>query len=130
MEANLFIKSYKAEGKKIKDLQFYGDMEIDIGGGPVAVEYEYVGDVTSPLLPFGVTWEKNKPDSNHLEVKFVNASDKTYILSARQTVGKNYELGPGSELVLSYNTWREVSQYYYYLFSEDLKVLTGYISDF
>lgn len=33
MEANLFIKSYKAEGNKIKDLQFYGDMEIDVGGG-------------------------------------------------------------------------------------------------
>ena len=33
MEANLFIKKYKAEGNKIKDLQFYGDMEVDIGGG-------------------------------------------------------------------------------------------------
>ena len=33
MEANFFIKNYKAEGNKIKDLQFYGDMEIDVGGG-------------------------------------------------------------------------------------------------
>lgn len=33
MEANLFIKSYKAEGNKIKDLQFYGDMEVDVGSG-------------------------------------------------------------------------------------------------
>ena len=33
MEANLFIKKYKTEGNKIKDLQFYGDMEVDIGGG-------------------------------------------------------------------------------------------------
>lgn len=33
MEANLFIKNYKAEGNKIKDLQFYGDMEIDVGSG-------------------------------------------------------------------------------------------------
>ena len=32
MEANLFIKKYKTEGKKIKLLQFYGDMEVDIGG--------------------------------------------------------------------------------------------------
>lgn len=32
MEANLFIKKYKTEGNKIKDLQFYGDMEVDIGG--------------------------------------------------------------------------------------------------
>lgn len=33
MEANLFIKKYKTEGNKIKDLQFYGDMEVDIGSG-------------------------------------------------------------------------------------------------
>ncbi len=32
MEANLFIKSYRAEGNKVKDIQFYGDWEIDIGG--------------------------------------------------------------------------------------------------
>lgn len=33
MEANLFIKKYKTEGNKIKELQFYGDMEVDIGSG-------------------------------------------------------------------------------------------------
>lgn len=33
MEANLFIKKYKTEGNKIKELQFYGDMEVDIGNG-------------------------------------------------------------------------------------------------
>ena len=32
MEANVTIKSFRTEGKKIKDLQFNGDMTIDIGG--------------------------------------------------------------------------------------------------
>lgn len=45
MEANLFIKNYKAEGNKIKDLQFYGDMEIDVGsgsGGGGTVDKKYI----------------------------------------------------------------------------------------
>ena len=41
MEANLFIKKYKTEGNKIKDLQFYGDMEVDIGGGGSSDKYYY-----------------------------------------------------------------------------------------
>ena len=32
MEANLTIKSFRTEGRKIKELQFNGDMTIDIGG--------------------------------------------------------------------------------------------------
>lgn len=31
MESNLFIKSYKAEGNKITDIEFYGDWELETG---------------------------------------------------------------------------------------------------
>ena len=49
MESNLFIKSYKAEGNKITDLQFYGDMEIDIGSGGGS-EPTYKVDIKPNLL--------------------------------------------------------------------------------
>lgn len=45
MEANLFIKKYKTEGNKIKDLQFYGDMEVDIGGGNSDKYYYATGEI-------------------------------------------------------------------------------------
>lgn len=32
MEANVFIKSIKTEGNRIKDIQFYGDWTIDLAG--------------------------------------------------------------------------------------------------
>ena len=33
METNLFIKSAKVDHNKISDINFYGDWEIDLGGG-------------------------------------------------------------------------------------------------
>ena len=33
METNLFIKSAKVDNNKISDINFYGDWEIDLGGG-------------------------------------------------------------------------------------------------
>lgn len=56
MEANLFIKSYKAEGNKIRDLQFYGDMEIDLGGDTATLIPTYIETrpFTENTLPYGV----------------------------------------------------------------------------
>ena len=33
MEANTFIKSVEVEGNKIKDIEFYGDWQLDMGSG-------------------------------------------------------------------------------------------------
>lgn len=50
MEANLFIKKYKTEGNKIKDLQFYGDMEVDIGGSGGNVDSDKYHYATGKIL--------------------------------------------------------------------------------
>ena len=56
METNLFIKNYKAEGNKIKDLKLYGDMEIDIGGGGSDKYYHYAtGEVLCDRLDGFIT---------------------------------------------------------------------------
>ena len=39
MESNVFIKSVTTEGNKIKDIQFYGDWNIDIAGNN-SISYE------------------------------------------------------------------------------------------
>lgn len=54
MEANLFIKSYRAEGNKVKDIQFYGDWEIDIGGD--GKRYVNVNAITSCCAPTGIDY--------------------------------------------------------------------------
>ena len=54
MEANLFIKSYRAEGNKVKDIQFYGDWEIDVGDD--GKRYVNVNAITSCCAPTGIDY--------------------------------------------------------------------------
>ena len=54
MEANLFIKSYRAEGNKVKDIQFYGDWEIDVGDD--GKRYVNVNAITSNCAPTGIDY--------------------------------------------------------------------------
>ena len=130
METNLFVKNYKADGNAIKDISFYGDWEIDIGGGPVDVEYEYVGAIESPLLPYGVTMEKERVDTIHLKVTIHNNSDKDYYLRIMTTVGNSYLLAPDTSVSTTFTTRNDYSSNYFYLLSKDLKVITGYVMDF
>lgn len=44
METNLFIKSAKIDNSKISDINFYGDWEIDLGGGSGEGSEIQVGD--------------------------------------------------------------------------------------
>ena len=64
MEANLFIKNAEVEGNKIKNIEFYGDWEVDMSGGDdPSREKIYVPEYieTYPLgadtIPYHVTYK-------------------------------------------------------------------------
>lgn len=67
MESNLFIKSYKAQGKKITDIEFYGDWEIDLANGDpdgsASGGVTQVIPMVSNILPFGVYMETERTTS-------------------------------------------------------------------
>lgn len=91
MEANLFIKKYKTEGNKIKDLQFYGDMEVDIGGGGSGSsdKYHYAtgkilfDKIDEFITPIKVDRKKyfmiQVPTDSYLYINYKNAYDATEI---------------------------------------------------
>lgn len=129
MESNLFIKNYSSNGNKITDIQFYGDMEIDVGGGPIGVEYEYVNKITPPMLPYGVTMNK-EVRSGKLHVTFTNTSTTKYVVRAYQNnLGSSLYLDPESEADFTFSTTSTLSKYLYYLLSEDLNTIVGFIYD-
>ena len=55
MDANVFIKSVTVEGNKIKNIQFYGDWNVDLGGSSGEAETIIVGE--------GKKFNINKTDS-------------------------------------------------------------------
>jgi hypothetical protein len=52
MEANIQIKNAEVEGKKIKKLEFFGDWEIEMGGGDEPVE-TILRPVYNEKYPYG-----------------------------------------------------------------------------
>ena len=109
MESNLFIKSYKAEGNKITDLQFYGDMEIDIGSGEeptYKVDIKPVNIMAFNTLPFGLYIEKTKVLSNGYiqELKVTNFAKIPYRIHMTMNVmnrGGTYDIAPESEVTIA-----------------------------
>lgn len=88
MEANLFIKSYKAEGKKIKDIQFYGDWEISMGSGELEPNYIETRPLEANLLPYGMTFEKTSEQvsgGTKYTFKLRNNAPWPYYISANRT---------------------------------------------
>ena len=73
MEANLIIKSFKTDGNKITDLQFAGDVEVDIGG---------VQEIDMPCLSHNVA----PTGFNYIE----NGSTATKMYFKNQTGEKLY----------------------------------------
>lgn len=73
MEANLIIKSFKTDGNKITDLQFAGDVEVDIGG---------VQEIDMPCLSHNVA----PTGFNYIE----NGSTATKMYFKNQTGNKIY----------------------------------------
>ena len=54
MEANLFVKKAEVEGKKIKNIEFYGDWEVDMGpSGPIIIDCP-MSYIEANTLPAGV----------------------------------------------------------------------------
>lgn len=113
METNLIIKSYKAEGNKITDLQFYGDMEIDIGSGGGSesnykVDINPVNIITSDTLPFGLYIEKTKVSAAGYirELKVTNLTKITYRIHMTMNVnhqGGTFDISPESEVTIATN---------------------------
>lgn len=111
MESNLFIKSYKAEGNKITDLQFYGDMEIDIGSGggsepTYKVDVKPVNILAFNTLPFGLYIEKTKVLSSGYiqELKVTNLAKIPYRIHMTMNVmnkGGTFDIAPESEVTIA-----------------------------
>lgn len=94
MEANLFIKSYRAEGNKVKDIQFYGDWEIDIGGGSGETVRKALRGIPDYL----------SIDFNRDDVRVKNSGDSN--VYATYAFRSNYKtLGAFS----TYNDWAEIA---------------------
>lgn len=133
MEANLFIKSYKAEGNKIKDIQFYGDMEIDIGEAPTEIEVlpNYVE--TRPFIgdayPYGTYMKDVHLQGDMYHFKFRNDAPWPYfcvfstvggILTVTLPAGKAWEMKASSNYVKNYDA-------YLYVFTEDKSRCVGIV---
>ena len=113
MESNLFIKSYKAEGNKITDLQFYGDMEIDIGSGggsepTYKVDIKPVNIMAFNTLPFGLYIEKTKVSASGYiqELKVTNLAKIPYRIHITMNVmnnGGTFDISPESEVTIATN---------------------------
>ena len=113
MESNLFIKSYKAEGNKITDLQFYGDMEIDIGSGggsepTYKVDIKPVNIMAFNTLPFGLYIEKTKVNASGYiqELKVTNLAKIPYRIHITMNVmnnGGTFDISPESEVTIATN---------------------------
>ena len=110
MESNLFIKSYKTEGNKITDLQFYVDMEIDIGGGGSSeptykVDVKPVNILAFNTLPFGLYIEKTKVSSGYIqELKVTNLAKIPYRIHMTTNVnnkGGTFDIAPESEVTIA-----------------------------
>lgn len=110
METNLFIESYKAEGNKITDLQFYGDMEIDIGSGGSSkptykVDIKPVNILAFNTLPFGLYIEKTKVSYGYIqELKVTNLAKIPYRIHMTMNVsnkGGTFDIAPESEVTIA-----------------------------
>lgn len=87
MEANLFIKKAEVEGKKIKNIEFYGDWEVDMGpSGPIIIDCP-MSYIEANTLPAGV-FSKISPSgvwaSGRRNISFTIAEDYPGIISVQQ----------------------------------------------
>lgn len=71
MDANLFIKSYKTEGNKVKEIEFNGDWVIETGGGSSEVVGTTDG-INSGTLADGITTTFIIANDNVYKVRFWN----------------------------------------------------------
>lgn len=107
METNLFIKSAKVDNNKISDINFYGDWEIDLGGGDsgeiqVSGGKPFIVDTQDSAVSIYSIMASSF--STKVASKEINAGKSFYLIEGIKTKSSNY-----------YSTFsRRVSTYYYY----------------
>ena len=72
MDANLFIKSYKTEGNKVKEIEFNGDWVIETGGGSSEAVVGTTDGINSGTLADGITATFTTANDNVYKVRFWN----------------------------------------------------------
>ena len=104
MEANLFIKSYRMEGDKVKDIDFYGDWVIDAGSAELVPNYIETRPLDGDLFPYGITLERSSEPYQTTGTKHIytikNKSPWTYYISNNASTQK-FELPPNKNLVVT-----------------------------
>ena len=75
MDANLFIKSYKTEGNKVKEIEFNGDWVIETGGGSSGAVVGTTDGINSGTLADGITAIHTVVNDNVYKVRFWNRTD-------------------------------------------------------
>ena len=72
MDANLFIKSYKTEGNKVKEIEFNGDWVIETGGGSSEAVVGTTDGINSGTLADGITAASYIANDSVYKVRFWN----------------------------------------------------------
>lgn len=72
MDANLFIKSYRTEGNKVKEIEFNGDWVIETGGESSEVVVGTTDGINSGTLADGITATFMTANDNVYKVTFWN----------------------------------------------------------
>ena len=139
METNLFIKSAKADSNKISEISFYGDWEIDLGGGSgegseIQVGYgkPFIVDTQDTAVSLGPVSASSF--SMKIANKEINAGKSYYVIRSLKTKYDNYYLTFSSHESTYYN-YRiheftskpaDVNNVIFMFFSEDGDYIKGY----
>ena len=116
METNLFIKSAKIDHNKISDIDFYGDWEIDLGGGSGSSEGSGI------LVGDGKTFITDTQDTT-VSIKTVNASSfRLKIMYRKLNAGNKYYRIACTKYKDS-NTYSTMTESNYTNYSYDLRTV-------
>lgn len=122
METNLFIKSAKIDNSKISDINFYGDWEIDLGGGSGS------GEGSGILVGDGKQFITDTQDTT-VSIRTVNASlFSIKIMYRKLNAGNKYYIIACTKYKDS-NTYTTQSESNYTNYSYDIKTINNKPAD-
>ena len=93
MEANLFVKKAEVEGKKIKNIEFYGDWEVDMGpSGPIIIDcpMSYIEANTLPAGVFSEISPSGRWADGWRNISLTIAEDYPGIISVQEISNKSF----------------------------------------
>jgi len=131
MDTNLFIKSYKTDGNKVTDIQFYGDWELEIGGEKT--QYIDVNAMSHGIAPTGIDYLDT---STATSFKFKNNTGRTVYFRVvyswayvGQSVASTVTVANGNTISYSLTSTDERAMPQVGIFSDNLcKNMIGYIT--